>query len=301
MWLALCLAGLLVRWGTSPQPKLDGDAEQEESFPSQFGPDDVVGFLAKQSIYLLELEGGGARDGFVYGALGWAVKTGNRKILRNIIAMDIDGVRSSACARIDLLTLAVRKGYYNIAELSLEGKDLKAPIYSDGGTIMSTAAAESDKGVLLKFFLDKGSEIEAKNNLGMTPLSLAIKNWKLQNIIVLLERGADFRGQGEDKDRESNQLLLKIMTQHGKDDIVKSLIERGIFLKLDNLALGYIAWAIGRGRGFSINAYDLLQSSRRPDVQNLPTMDLSILKTLLKIAGSGGISGTFIRKWSPCR
>ncbi|KAF3194416.1 hypothetical protein TWF225_006959 [Orbilia oligospora] len=188
-----------------------GICDYADETKNQFGPDDVVGFLAKQSIYLLELEVGGPRDGFVYGALRWAVNTGNRKILRNIIAMDIDGVRSSACARIDLLTLAVRKGYYDIAELLLEGKDLKAPIYSDRGTILSAAAAESDKRVLLKFFLDKGSEIETKNNLGMTPLSLAIKNWKLQNIIVLLERGADFRGPGEDKDRESNQLLLKII------------------------------------------------------------------------------------------
>ncbi|KAF3310549.1 hypothetical protein TWF173_009435 [Orbilia oligospora] len=285
IYLATILAELIVRWCTGPQPKLDGDAEQEEFFPSRFKfrPDEAVGFLAKQGIYLLADEKAGGN--FEFSALEWAVNTGNQEILRNIVDMNIDGVRSSACARIDLLTLAVGNGYYDIAELLLEGKDLKAPIYSDGGTILSAAAAESHNGVLAKMLLDKGLEIETKNDLGMTPLSLAIKNWKLQNIIVLLERGADFRGQGQDKDRESNQLLLEIMTEHGKDDIVKSLIERGIFLKLGNSALGYIAWAIGRGQGFSRNAYDILQSSRRPDVQNLPRMDLSILKTLLKIAG----------------
>ncbi|KAF3217717.1 hypothetical protein TWF106_000256 [Orbilia oligospora] len=292
-YLALYLAELLIRWGMIPQPKPDGDAEQEMLFPSQIGPGGFVGFLAKHSIYILR--GEVVEDpedmvyffskGFVGSALEWAVITGNREILRNIIDMDIEGVRSNACARTDLLALAVGKGYYDIAELLLEGKDLKAPIYSNGGTILSAAAVKSNNGVLLEVLLDKGSEIETKNNLGMTPLSLAIENRKIQNIIVLLERGADFRGQGEDKDRESNQLLLEIMTKHGKDDIVKSLIERGIFLKLGNSALGYIAWAIGKGQRFSRNAYDLLQSSRRPDVQNLPRMDLSILKTLLKIAG----------------
>ncbi|KAF3168519.1 hypothetical protein TWF788_010872 [Orbilia oligospora] len=292
-YLALSLAELLIRWGMIPQPKPDGDAEQEKLFPSQIGPGGFVGFLAKHSIYILR--GEAIKDiedikdffnkEFVDGALEWAVITGNREILRNIIDMDIEGVRSNACARTDLLALAVGRGYYDIAELLLEGKDLKAPIYSNGGTILSAAAVKINNGVLLEVLLDKGSEIETKNNLGMTPLSLAIENRKIQNIIVLLERGADFRGQGEDKDRESNQLLLEIMTKHEKDDIVKSLIERGIFLKLGNSALGYIAWAIGMGQGFSRNAYDLLQSLRRPDVQDLPTMDLSILKTLLKIAG----------------
>ena len=61
---------------------------------------------------------------------------------------------------------------------------------SGSGQTPLILAAASGSLQLVKFFLDRGADLEIKDNLGMTPLMTAVQNGKILTFYCLLHRGA---------------------------------------------------------------------------------------------------------------
>jgi hypothetical protein len=76
--------------------------------------------------------------------------------------------------------------------------------------------------VVVKLLLEKGAELESKDNDGRTPLSWAAKNGHKAVVKLLLEKGAEL----ESKDRVDGRTPLSWAAENGHSAVVKLLLEK---------------------------------------------------------------------------
>ena len=106
--------------------------------------------------------------------------------------------------------------------LCASGKlDVESEDSSSGQTPLSWAAMNGRKAVV-KLLLEKGAELETKDNYSRTPLSWAAEKGYEAVVKLLLEKGAEL----ETKDNYSQTPLL-LAVREGHKAIVKLLLEKG--------------------------------------------------------------------------
>ena len=121
---------------------------------------------------------------------------------------------------------AVMRGDLDGVKILLEAHPEWANATSWGGWTPLHRAAQFGHGDIVDLLISKGSNVEAKTNLGLTPLYAAIIGQKSEIVSQLIEKGADIfvvRNDGE--------TILHIAAALGQKDIVELLISKG--LKVD--------------------------------------------------------------------
>lgn len=173
-----------------------------------------------------------ARDDLGHTALNKAIECGWHDL-----AIDLLLVRGANPEAIDLLGKPVffsavrRMSSYGLASfldicprLNLEAKDERA-----GRTALfeSILWGCSDRTRVL---LDRGANLEAKDNHGKTALHYAALLSKLEQLECLLNRGANL----EAKDNDGNTPLLYIITTRPNQEVVEVLLQKGANLEAMN-------------------------------------------------------------------
>ena len=105
-------------------------------------------------------------------------------------------------------------------------------------------AADKEHEVVVKLLLEKGAELETKDNdYGQTPLSWATEEGHEAVVKLLLEKGAEL----ETKDSNSRTPLLWA-AEKGHEAVVKLLLEKGAELETkDNNGQTPLSWAAENG------------------------------------------------------
>ncbi len=123
------------------------------------------------------------------------------------------------------LNRAVARGHEGVINLLLEkGAELEAKD-DTGQTPLSRAAAHGQK-VVVNLLLEKGAELENKDKSGRTPLQWAAAEGHKVVINLLLEKGAEL----ENKDK-SGQTPLFVAACEGHEAVVKLLLDKGAKLE----------------------------------------------------------------------
>jgi ankyrin repeat protein len=98
---------------------------------------------------------------------------------------------------------------------------------------------------VVKLLLEKGAELEAKDNYGQTPLLWAAENGHEAVVKLLLEKNAEL----EAKDDNYGQTPLSWAAANGHEAVVKLLLEKGAELEAkDSYGRTPLSWAAEKGR-----------------------------------------------------
>lgn len=87
------------------------------------------------------------------------------------------------------------------------------------GTRPLHSAAFNNSSDAINLLLDKGAELEPRNQYGCTPLFWAVLNNSVDAVNLLLERGADIEAKDEDGDTPLHHAAL-----HNSPDAIKVLL-----------------------------------------------------------------------------
>ena len=119
------------------------------------------------------------------------------------------------------LHISVLLGHEAVVELLLEkGADVDSK--DDTGRTPLSWAAENGHEAVVKLLLEKGADVSSKDKYGQTPLSWAAENGLEMVMKLLLEKGADV--DSKDKD---GQTPLSWAAENGQEAVVKLLLEKG--------------------------------------------------------------------------
>ncbi|KAK0623844.1 ankyrin repeat-containing domain protein [Immersiella caudata] len=119
-------------------------------------------------------------------------------------------------------------GYKDVAELFLNNKaDIKSRDQSFGQTPLSWAAERGHEGVVV--LLDKGADIETRDQVGRTPLLWAAENGHEGVVVLLLDKGADI----ETRD-QIGQTPLSWAAENGHEGVVELLLDKGADIETRN-------------------------------------------------------------------
>ncbi|KAJ5745670.1 ankyrin repeat protein [Penicillium odoratum] len=142
------------------------------------------------------------------------------------------------------LLWAAWDGHEAVVELLVEkGVDLESKDNCDRTPL--AWAAEWGREAVVRLLLEKGTDFESKDNVGQTPLAVAAEWGKEAVVRLLLERGADL----EFKDTFRGQTPLAWAVRNGHEAVVRLLIEKGADLESeDNFQQTPLALAAERGR-----------------------------------------------------
>ena len=126
----------------------------------------------------------------------------------------------------DLLLWAAENGDGAVVKLLLEkGADLEAK--DDYGRTLLWWAAEYGYEVVVKLLLEKGADLETKDNHDQTPLWWAAQHGHEAVVKLLLKSGADL----EAKDKKYGRTPLWRAAEYGREAVVKLLLEKGADLE----------------------------------------------------------------------
>lgn len=100
-------------------------------------------------------------------------------------------------------------------------------IYKNGGLIHYLIDSRKGKS-LLKTALQHGANINLKNNLGMTPLYLAVVDGNFPIVKFLIKNGANLNIIYKHKEN----ILSVALRPNGSEDIIKLLMEKGVKLSI---------------------------------------------------------------------
>ena len=141
------------------------------------------------------------------------------------------------------LSWAAEKGHEGVVALLLQkGADIE-PKDNSGWTPLSRAARRGQEAVVA-LLLENGADIESKDNSSRTPLSWAAEQGQVAVVALLLEKGADI----ESKDSSSRTPLL-YAAGHGQEAVVALLLQKGADIESkDNSGLTPLSRAARRGQ-----------------------------------------------------
>jgi len=142
------------------------------------------------------------------------------------------------------LCLASALGLERAVEMFLLEKGAELEIKDEDGRTPLLWAARMGHDVVVKLLLERGAEPETKNKNGQTSLSWATENG--HNIVVklLLEKGTELETKDED-----GRTPLSRATGMGRNTVVKLLLERGAELETkDKKGSTPLSWAAVYGR-----------------------------------------------------
>ena len=151
------------------------------------------------------------------------------------------------CSAESLLHAVVRKSSWNsqIPDIDLlleKGADLEAK--DDDGQTPLVVGIQHEKLETVKYLLERGADLEAKDGHGRTPIAMAVQKRRLEIVDLLLEKGADL----EAKDSHG-RTVLTVAVQKGTLQTVYLLLEKEANLEArDNNGHTPLVTAVRRGR-----------------------------------------------------
>jgi transcriptional regulator len=122
------------------------------------------------------------------------------------------------------LEIAIENGFENIVDLLLDNGDestINLKVTHRSESLLSCAASNGHLPICL-LLLQKGADIESRDNYGCTPLSLASYNGHTDVVNLLLERGADM----ESRDNYGHTPLSGASFE-GHTETVRLLLDKG--------------------------------------------------------------------------
>ncbi|KAH0544335.1 hypothetical protein FGG08_001476 [Glutinoglossum americanum] len=142
--------------------------------------------------------------------------------------------------RMPLLPWAASKGHEAVVRLLIE-KGAELDLKDEVGWAPLSWAAEKGHEATVKLLIEKGAKFDSKDRRGQTPLLWAVE--KGHEATLLIEKGAEF----DTKDRYGRTPLLRAV-EKGHEATVKLLIEKGAKFDSKN---GYgrtpLSWATEKG------------------------------------------------------
>jgi uncharacterized protein len=161
---------------------------------------------------------GGAKPNDL-GALGEAAFNGHTEVIRLLLESGADAKHSYAALR-----RAAQSGQVEAAKLLLD-KGVSPNQPGDNESPLMTAATQENPA-LLKLLVERGANVNYKNEYGTTALTLAVKNKKPASVKLLLEKGADV--SGEDKGNHGTHGTALLLAAQGvRLDLVQALLDAG--------------------------------------------------------------------------
>ncbi|MEZ5424920.1 MAG: ankyrin repeat domain-containing protein [Pyrinomonadaceae bacterium] len=94
------------------------------------------------------------------------------------------------------------------------------------GETALTFAIQHDEAPIIKLLIEK-ADINLRDDLGNSPLHLALKENKDQIFDLLLEKGADVNLPGRASEKTNDQTALYLAVARNDADLVRRLLERG--------------------------------------------------------------------------
>jgi len=122
----------------------------------------------------------------------------------------------------DLITVAGVGQVETVKLLIDKGADIEAK--SNDGLTALICAAGAGQVETVKLLIDRGADIEAKNNDGLTVLMCAASMGQTETVELLLNKGADIEAKNKDK---ANATALICAAAMGQTETVKLLINKG--------------------------------------------------------------------------
>ena len=114
----------------------------------------------------------------------------------------------------------------------LEGGASLATVDSDGNTALHYAASlENNQAELVNMLLKHGASIEARNNVGVTPLHAAIGHYNEPAAVALLEGGASLATVDSDG---NTALHYAASLEHNQAELVNILLKHGVSVEARN-------------------------------------------------------------------
>ena len=98
----------------------------------------------------------------------------------------------------DKVLNSIRTNDVSGVEDALGKKVTITSVNSAGNTLLHDACSNDSRKDVAKMLINKGSDVNAKNNLGYTPLHIAALNGSSEIIKLLLENGADKNAKDND-------------------------------------------------------------------------------------------------------
>jgi ankyrin repeat protein len=176
------LAVLLVQRGVDPTAR-DAENKQALDLAVQFDRIAMVGWLA------------GFHDAAELSeALTLAVQYNNLPMARKLVACGADVNFRSATGIFPIVVATVKQNYEIISFLAHQGADVNSAVLS-GATPLHFAARLPI--IVLTLLLQKGANVAARTGQKNTPLHYAVDDGRLDNVKMLLGHGSDPNAQNE--------------------------------------------------------------------------------------------------------
>lgn len=168
-------------------------------------------------------------------------------------------------------------------------------IAESGPSRLLVHAAKTDNIQLVKLLTCVGPDVNVKDRLGHSPLWFACRNGNLEMVSLFLSNGADLEFSRQ-------QSLLDIASYHGRTEIVRLLLDRGIDVNLKD-SYGQTP-LIAASRGGTLDVAKLLVE-RGADVNATTThgataliyacdrSDISVAKFLLENGANPEVKATY--------
>ena len=142
---------------------------------------------------------------------------------------------------------AAREGHTTVVQLLLEkGADVEARD-NDERTALHWAAREGHTTVM-QLLLEKGADVEAKDICGRTPLRWAAYSGHAIVVQLLLEKGADVEARDD-----NGRTALRLAARAGHEVVVQLLLEKGADVEAkDNSGRTLLGWAAYGGHAAAV-------------------------------------------------
>ncbi|UKZ61775.1 uncharacterized protein TrAtP1_003034 [Trichoderma atroviride] len=156
--------------------------------------------------------------------LRWAARGGHRGFAEWLIDRGVE-VDSKSFSYGDLTPVSIASSYGNedIFRLLLE-KGANVEAKDDNGQMLLLFATKRRHKETIKLLLEKGANIDTKDNMGQTSLLLAIEERSIGIVELLLEKGADIEAKGN---KGRTPLLRAVAIGYPMEDGIKLLLEAG--------------------------------------------------------------------------
>ncbi|KAL5332547.1 ankyrin repeat-containing domain protein [Aspergillus crustosus] len=201
------------------------------------GHEEMVGFL---------LDAGACpnTDYDQYSPLGWAVESGNAKIVRLLLERGADPEAEDP-RQGSLLGPPIRGGAYTIVELLLDAGLTPDPAvlsdYESPPLVTALRCCQDDVAFLL---IERGANLNPGGDPHVSTLAWAVRNGNLRLLEYMLEKGADV-----DAGVEGGETPLMVAAMNGRAEFIKPLLDGGASFSLTN-SQGQTALGIAVQRGW---------------------------------------------------